>query len=289
MKLNQWYDQGETLLVQGRNIFYRRSANTEAPVLLLIHGFPTSSWDWAKIWPSLTERFQVIALDLLGFGHSEKPSKHNYCLIEQADLVEALLTALGVKSCHLLAHDYGDSIAQELLARQHERETSLVYLSACLLNGGLFPEAHRTLLIQKLMISPVGWLVNRFSSRAQFKRSFSKVFAYASRPSDEELNQHWENLCLGGGRYQLYKLMNYILDRRVYRDRWLAALQHATVPLALINGSVDPVSGAHLVQRYRTLACRLDFLAEFSNVGHYPQLEAPELTLAAFFAFHQQV
>lgn len=289
MDSDQWYANGERVELLGHQIFYRQDGSAEAPVLLLIHGFPTSSWDWVKLWPALVERYRVISLDLLGFGHSDKPARHRYSLIEQADIVEALLAHLGLGQCHILAHDYGDSVAQELLARQYFGETSVRYLSACLLNGGLFPETHRTLLIQKLLLSPLGWLVNRFSGPAQFKRSFVKVFAYATRPTEHELDQFWQNLCYGGGRYQLYRLIHYIVDRRENRQRWLAPLQHSSVPLALINGSLDPVSGAHLVQRYRSLACRLDFLVELHDIGHYPQFEAPQPVLDAVFAFHGQI
>ena len=65
-------------------------------------------------------------------------------------------------------------------------------------------------------------------------------------------------------------------DRCEHRQRWVNALQQSTIPLALINGSVDPVSGAHMVARYQTLQCRLDYLAELSSIGHYPQVEAPD-------------
>ncbi|MDN3637448.1 alpha/beta hydrolase [Simiduia curdlanivorans] len=289
MDSDQWYASGEQVQLLGHQIFYRQSGNSRTPSLVLIHGFPTSSWDWASLWPALEQRYHLIALDLLGFGHSDKPRQHQYALLEQASIVEALLKHLDINECHLLAHDYGDSVVQELLARQQLQQAKVVYRSACFLNGGLFPETHRTLLIQKLLLGPFGWLVNRCSGRGQFKRSFVKVFAHATRPSDEVLDQFWNNLCYGGGQSQLYRLMRYITDRRVNRQRWLAPLQHSPIPLALINGSVDPVSGAHLVQRYKYLACRLDFLSELADVGHYPQLEAPQRVLDAFFAFHDQI
>jgi len=92
----------------------------DAPTLLLIHGFPTSSWDFSPIWQALTTHFNVIAPDLLGFGFSAKPVAYDYSILDQADLCEALLTRLGVNRFHILAHNYGDSVAQELLARAHD-------------------------------------------------------------------------------------------------------------------------------------------------------------------------
>ncbi|BFM13172.1 alpha/beta hydrolase [Simiduia litorea] len=289
MDSDQWYADGQSVQLLGHCIFYRQAGSSEAPALVLIHGFPTSSWDWVTLWPALAPHYHLVTLDLLGFGHSDKPPQHQYSLLEQASIVEALLEYLGIERCHLLAHDYGDSVAQELLARQQLKQTAIAYRSACFLNGGLFPETHRTLLIQKLLLSPFGWLLNRCTGRGQFKRSFAKVFAKATVPSDAVLNQFWDNVCHGGGQYQLFRLMRYIIDRRVNRQRWLAPLQQSPIPLALINGSLDPVSGAHLVQRYKQLGCRLDFLSELADVGHYPQLEAPPRVLEALFAFHHQI
>lgn len=81
------------------------------------HGFPTASWDWHKLWPEFVKHYRVIALDMIGFGFSDKPINYHYSIGDQADLQQALLTSLGISSIHLLAHDYGDTVAQELLAR----------------------------------------------------------------------------------------------------------------------------------------------------------------------------
>ncbi|RXN17729.1 mesoderm-specific transcript-like protein [Labeo rohita] len=89
-------------------------------VLLLLHGFPTSSYDWYKIWDSLTQRFnRVIALDFVGFGFSDKPRPHRYSIFEQASVVEALVAHLGLSEqrINILSHDYGDTVALELLYR----------------------------------------------------------------------------------------------------------------------------------------------------------------------------
>src|SRR5688572_2686313 len=129
-----------------------------APTLLL-HGFPTAAWDWHALWPELAARGPLVALDLIGFGLSAKPRDHAYSLRDQADLCEALLRACGAQRYHVLAHDYGDSVAQELLARQHDAGPRPRLVSVCLLNGGLFPEAHRARPVQRLLASPLGpWL-----------------------------------------------------------------------------------------------------------------------------------
>src|SRR5262249_50278429 len=153
------------------------------PLLLCIHGFPSASWDWHKLWPELTRRFRVIAPDMLGFGFSAKPRDYEYSLRDQASLHTALLGSLGLDRCHMLARDYGVSVAQELLARMAEapRPTGdsahgFRARSVCFLNGGLFPEMHRARLVQKLLHSPLGPLLSRLSNERNFARSFAAVF-----------------------------------------------------------------------------------------------------------------
>ncbi|NWQ72385.1 MEST protein, partial [Neopipo cinnamomea] len=120
--LRSWRASGTFFTYKDRNIFYRDSSGAvgSSDVVILLHGFPTSSYDWSKIWEGLTQRFhRVIALDFLGFGFSDKPRPHRYSIFEQANVVEGLTRHLGLQHhrINLLAHDYGDTVAQELLHR----------------------------------------------------------------------------------------------------------------------------------------------------------------------------
>jgi len=273
--LEQWLRKGEFRELLGHQIFTIDDGAVEKPVLLLIHGFPTSTWDWQPIWGKLSENYRLVCLDMLGFGFSDKPNRRDYSIHAQADLFDAFITHLGLQEFHVLAHDYGDTVAQEMLARQIDGAGSGRWLSGCFLNGGLFPETHRALLIQKLMLSPLGKWINKLMGFEQFSASFSKVFGASTQPSQEELEQFWEVINYNDGRHVFHNLITYISDRRQHRERWVAALQKSPVPLALINGSVDPVSGKHLVSRYKALNCRLDYLKELPEIGHYPQIEDP--------------
>src|SRR5262249_55323480 len=152
------------------------------PVLVLIHGFPTASWDFAKIWPSLVARFRVIAPDMLGFGFSSKPRGHAYSIMEQADLFDAVLAAKEVERHHVVAPDYGDAVAQELLARDDARSSPRLE-SVCFLNGGLFPETHRARRVQKLLEGPLGPALSRLTTRSTFARSLTAVFGPSTPPS----------------------------------------------------------------------------------------------------------
>jgi pimeloyl-ACP methyl ester carboxylesterase len=169
-RLAEWAEAGQYFNYRGMPIFYRDSApNSTKPLILLLHGYPSSSFDWHKLWPMFEHgQYRVVAPDFLGFGFSAKPQYIKYSLVRQANVVEALMKSLGVAAAaevHVIAHDYAVSVVQELLARDKEfKDRPFRLLSVVFLNGGLFPEAHRPLLVQKLAASPyTGWLIKRFS------------------------------------------------------------------------------------------------------------------------------
>ena len=281
---DDWRARGDTFEWRGERIFFRAEGTGE-PVLL-VHGFPTASWDWSPIWPQLTARYRVLTLDMIGFGFSAKPRGFPYSIFAQADLFGALLARERVASYRMVAHDYGVTVAQELLARQPQEAAAPRIVSVCLLNGGLFPEAHHPLLTQKLLASPLGPLVARLGGYRAFARAMRRI--WGTHPvSDDELRAMWRLVTEHDGLGVMPKLISYMAERRAHRERWVGALVEARAPLRLINGPVDPISGAHLVARYRELVPRPD-VVELPGVGHYPQLEAPADVAAAILSHFER-
>jgi len=287
--VEQWRERGHTSSLLGREIFCVDSGELDRPVIFLIHGFPTSSWDWAPIWSALHESYRLVALDMLGFGFSDKPRSHRYSIMEQADFCEALISNRKLARFHVLAHDYGDTVAQELLARQNDETGTGDWLSVCFLNGGLFPETHQARLIQKLLSSPLGPLVNKLSTKRTFDKSFSAVFGPNTKPSKAELEGFWKLINYKGGKHVFHNLITYMNDRKQYRERWVGALKQSTFPIGLINGSMDPVSGEHMVARYREIVSGDHFTVELPAIGHYPQVEAPAEVAEAYLRFLRQL
>ncbi len=272
--LDDWKAAGSFWDWQGHRIFVRIDGRGEP--LLLVHGFPTASWDWAGAWDELRRHYRLITLDMIGFGFSAKPVGFPYSIFAQADLYEALLAREGVTRYHLLAHDYGDTVAQELLARQAGAKAKIA--TACLLNGGVFPERHRALLTQKLLATPLGPLVARLTSYPRFAHAMKGIWG-STPPTKDELVAMWQLLDENDGRAVLPALIGYIDERRRYRGRWVGALSTATIPLRFVNGLVDPISGAHMAARWRELVN--SDVVELPGVGHYPQVEAPREVAAA--------
>lgn len=282
-----WQAQGQTLQFGAHAIRYWVAGNPTAEPLLLVHGFPTASWDWHYLWQPLAQRYRIIACDMLGFGYSAKPKSHAYTLLEQADLQQALLAHLGeTRAVHVLAHDYGDSVAQELVARHVEGSFRLA--SCVFLNGGLFPETHRPVLAQKLLLSPLGALIGRQFNRSRLAANFAHIFGAQTQPTDAELDAFWQLIAYNDGPHVMHRLIHYIPERRQQRDRWVAAMQATTVPLRVIDGAVDPISGAHMVARYRALIPRADCVL-LKDIGHYPQTEAPDQVLAHYLQFRHRL
>ena len=288
LSTTQWEQTGQYLAVNDHQIFVTDTkSSVKKDTILLIHGFPTSSWDWAKIWPALSLDYRLIAMDMLGFGFSDKPDPHQYSIHEQADIFEAIIEQLGLKQFHVLAHDYGDTVAQELLARQNLGTGKGEWRSICFLNGGLFPETHQALLIQKLLLGPLGPLINKLTTKRTFDKSFSRVFGDNTQPSKEELDSFWELINHNNGRHIFHNLISYMSDRKTHRERWVLALKDSIVPIGLINGSVDPVSGAHMIEHYQNIIGAPDFLVQLPEIGHYPQVEAPEDVAKNYLNFIQ--
>ncbi|NQD96071.1 alpha/beta hydrolase [Pseudomonas sp. CrR25] len=283
--LADWRAEGQAFEFRGHAMRYWTAGQASAEPLLLIHGFPTASWDWHYLWQPLSQRYRLIACDMLGFGDSAKPRGHAYSLLEQADVQQALLQRLGVAGAvHVLAHDYGDSVAQELLARHHEGR---LQLSSCVfLNGGLFPETHRPVLVQKLLLSPIGPLIGKLFNRNKLAASFAKIFGPQTQPTAQELDDFWSLIAHNDGPRVMHRLIRYMPERRAQRERWLAAMQRGGVPLRVIDGAHDPISGAHMVARYRELIPAADTVL-LDGIGHYPQTEAPAAVLAHYLAFRQ--
>lgn len=286
MTLAQWKASGSYYRYQQHQIFVREEGAGER--LLLIHGFPTASWDWHLLWPKLEEKYHVIAPDLRGFGFSDKPRNYPYSILDQANMIEALLQHKKIERVKIISHDYGDTVAQELLARfnirQNRGEAGLEITHLCLLNGGLFPEVHRPLLVQKVLMSPVGFIVGRLFNRDKLGKNFKLIFGPNTQPTEAELDDFWTLIEGNGGRYVFHLLIRYMAERVQYRDRWVGALKETKTPLRFINGLADPISGAHMAQRYQELIPNPD-VVELEDIGHFPLIEAPQAVLKYFLAF----
>lgn len=272
--LDAWWAGGRRL---ENGVFTRADGDADAPTVTWLHGFPTSSWDWSPLLGALGPGRRDVMLDFLGFGASAKPRGHDYRLVEQADLVEAVWRAHGVEEAALVAHDYGVSVAQELLARRRDGRLQVALTAVTFLNGGLFPHLHRPIRIQKLMAGPLGPVLARLTSERRFAAALREVMAID--PGDAELHEHWRAFSREHGNRNIHRLLGYIAERRVHEERWVSALVDDDLPKRFVWGPEDPVSGAHVLPtiRERLPGAEVHVL---DGIGHYPQLEATDRVAA---------
>ena len=285
MNVKEWYETGQVTSINELKVFFRRSGRGTS--LLCIHGFPSSSWDFERLWDSLSSRFDTIAPDLIGLGKSAKP-KIPLSVALQADMIEALLIQNDIENAHILAHDLGDTVAQELLARQSANSSRINWLSCLFMNGGIFPETHRPLLIQKLLISSLGPLFAKLISKKSFGKNMRDIFSKSHPPSDEFIEETWKLIIAEKGILMIPRLIRYMKERVKYRERWVLPLTQNVVPIGLINGIEDPISGKHMADRFSELVPNA-YIVLLDHSGHYPHLETPDDVLKAVFNFHDQL
>ena len=272
-RVTAWRDRGADEEFQGRRIHvYRQSG--DGPLLLLLHGFPSSSYDWRLLLEQEAGR-GVLAPDFLGFGLSEKPRDHRYTLHWQADMVEELVRRQGESGpVFFLAHDMGTSVANELMARDIEGALEMNLTGGLLLNGSMIQDAASPTLGQRILRSAVGPLFSRLSSERFFRQQFGSIFSPGHPLTDEEADDQWELICAGGGRTMNHKTIAYMDERFKHADRWHGAIRDWEKPLSLAWGMLDPVATEAVLDAVVALRPNAP-VTRFEDLGHYPQIEDP--------------
>ena len=130
----------KTIRVNGLDIFYREAGPTDAPTILLLHGFPTSSHMFRNLIPALSDQYHVIAPDYPGYGQSSMPGvgEFKYTFDTLTDVMEGFIQKLGVRRYSLYVMDYGAPVGFRLATRHPERLQSLIVQ-----NGNAYEEGLR--------------------------------------------------------------------------------------------------------------------------------------------------
>lgn len=256
----------------------------DRPVVTYLHGYPSASLDVAPVLGELGDAARVVTLDFPGFGASAKPDGHRYSIHAAADAVELLWRTTGVERCVLLAHDYGATVAQELVARRLDDDLTVDLGGVVWTNGGVYPDLHRPTVGQQLLLDPDdGPALAAGVTEELFVEGLRGTWGTRVPFPDDVAHEIWSSMDDAGGVARMHDLLHYVADRRQHGDRWRAALESSAVPAWFVWGDVDPVSGAHMVERIEQR--RADAPIErMADVGHWPPLEAPAEVAAALRA-----
>ena len=282
MTAQQWRNKGGFRTVFGKKIFVIDTADTnessEKPkaTLVILHGYPTSSFDYYKVLPELSKNYRVILHDHVGFGFSDKPLDYSYSLIEQADVALEIWKQLGIKKALLLAHDYGTSICTEIIARQHMQQINLQIEQLILCNGSIHIELSQLRTIQKLLKNKyTGKWVAKLTRFSIFKKNIRNVYFDKSQATDEELKELWTQIEYNDGRKVIHLLSSYMIERYTFWHRWIGALKQTEIPTKIVWAKNDPVAVAAIAELLATEIPN-NTLSWIDQCGHFPMLENPK-------------
>ncbi len=274
----QWAALGRHRQLAGASIF-----TVDAPALgterfeplLVLHGFPTASFDFHLVVDELRQDRRVLLVDMLGYGLSDKPDRA-YTIGMQADVVAAFTDELGIGALSLLTHDLGDTVGGELLARQVEGRWAPQIVRRVLTNGSVYIELAHLSAGQQLLLSlpderlAAEGVVDEAGVTAGLRATFSP----RADVDDAELSAMWSLIARQQGERLLPRLIRYIEERRRSEGRFTGAIEEHPSPLAIVWGDDDPIAVSPIAERLNGVRPDAE-LHWLDGVGHYPMVEAP--------------
>jgi len=259
----------KTIEVNGVEVFYREAGNKEAPTLLLLHGYPTSSHMFRNLINDLSDRYHLLAPDYPGFGNSEQPSmdEFDYTFDNMATLVERFLEKLDVKKYSIYLMDYGAPIGFRIAAKYPERVETLIVQ-----NGNAYDEGLKDFWI------PIkkywneynlenGKALEGFHSPDGLKWQYTHGVRNAETISPDNWNIDLKHLTReGNNEIQLAMFYDYRTNVPLYPNwqKYFREHQPATLIVWGKNDYIFPADGAH---PYKKDLKNLEF--HLLNTGHF--------------------
>jgi pimeloyl-ACP methyl ester carboxylesterase len=263
----------------------RPDRGAPVPPLLVVHGFPTSSIDFAPIVDRLAERRRVVLLDLPGYGLSAKPDRA-YSLFGQADVVEAVVADAGLADVEvdLLTHDMGDSVGGELLARTLDGTGRLRVRRRVLTNGSIYLDLARLTDGQKVLRAMPDEMLERGLDAPDLTATLAALCVPEPAPGSDarRLLRAAAELVGRDGSRLLPRLIRYLDERARHESRWTGAVEAHPAPLTVVWGRHDPIAVAPMI--HRLAERRPDAAVTWLDAGHWPMVEQPEAFAGAVLA-----
>jgi pimeloyl-ACP methyl ester carboxylesterase len=272
----RWLAEGRHIDIGGRRIFvYERGSG---PAVLLLHGFPTSCYDWRGVIDLLSDNHRCLALDFPGYGLSDKPLAYSYSLFQQADVVEGLAQALGVSDAHIVSHDVGTSVHTELLARAQEGRLAFRIRSSTFLNGSMLQEMATITPFQKIMGSnetlPQGIAICD-NMTVNYVAGLKAIMKRPECLSEDDAVVMNELLRYQDGNKRIPAIAGYMRERYVNKERWIGALKSQRTPVHLIWADGDPVANVEMGRALSREVPQARY-TELPGLGHFLLMEDPK-------------
>ncbi len=256
--------------IDGATVHYQEFGDKTTPTLLLIHGYTASTYVWHTVAPLFAEaNFHVIAIDLLGFGYSDKPARFEYSIVAQARIVERLMDRLGIGRAILIGSSYGGAVASTVALDYGERVEKLVLVDAVIND-----EVIKNSVLKFATLSGLGEIITPFllDSKTFMRRRMKETLAPSNHYliTEERVDSvHRPLNAANAHRSVLSSARNWNADR-IEEDAYL--INHPTLIVWGEDDKIIPLrSGEKLHQEI--LNSRLVVL---KDCGHVPQEERPE-------------
>lgn len=299
-KLTEWEADGEYITYGSfqHKLFVKQVGSTSATsdkTLLLIHGFPESSYSYHAIVDGMLKLFdRIILFDMLGYGWSDKPTKnYSYSLLEQADTAFEVWKHFGVNGGHMLSHDMGDSVATEIVARHEEGKMPSWFSddlqSITFTNGSMVLELASLRVAQKILLSSFGHIFSQLTSFKIFKHQIRSAHGNQNLPA-EEIKTLWDSNTLQNGQKKAHLTIKYYNDRKQFeKTRWLPALAKTKVPIHICWGTDDAVAKVAMAHYLKDKVCQGATLTIMNGLGHFCQLGSPKKWMEYVGAFYEKI
>jgi pimeloyl-ACP methyl ester carboxylesterase len=286
-RADAWRDKGDYFSWSPRSgeaaevqIFHVELGDANAPPLVLVHGFPTSSIDWFEVAEPFSDRYRVCAMDFPGFGFSDKPLGWGYSLVRDAEALEYYVAdVLGLESMIVLAHDRGTSVAL-IHATSAESQVNLEHLF--ITNGNIFLPMSNLTQAQRIMLDPqLGPAALAQSTPEQLAVGIGPLMYTPPRgPDDPEVEALTAIFSHGEGLKVLHETIQYLIERSRDEESWLQALAESDVPTTFIWGVYDTISPPRVVSyvwnEYMMKKPGRNSLYFIPDANHYLQNDQPE-------------
>mgnify|MGYP001821113074 CR=1 FL=1 len=284
--LQKWVDGGKYMKHRGLNVFVHASG--KAPVkghgVLVVHGYPGSSWDFSNVVAKVEKKTKIVVPDMIGFGQSETPLtgtfKDNFSLMKQADLYEAVAAAEGLKTVILVAHDMGQTVGLELMARQEENKLPFRIKHAILLNGSTILDLIQTTPGQQASLKLPDRALIEDPPKEEWYKDLTPTYGAKMQSRDGEVKKALDcqiaQIYANDGAKVMSNIVRYLLERKEFYDRWVGTFTgFQSAPMTVIWGLDDPVALEVMADRVKAWR-PYTTLYKLKGVGHWPSIEAPD-------------
>jgi|TARA_B110000967_G_scaffold189553_1_gene213356 pimeloyl-ACP methyl ester carboxylesterase len=266
------------------NIFYRTFGDIDNPAIVMIHGWPTSSYDFKELIAELENDFYIAVIDTPGYGFSDKPrGNYKYSILDDARLLDFFIKdILKLSRFTLLTHDKGDTVGfaflnlyQQAISPKYQIDQHII------MNGGIYLPLAKLSAGQKYFPIPVfGYFMTRvIFTPDRFTSELAKIYL-PELNSEEQLNIS-SIFQYQGGTTVLPKTLRYIQDRKKYEETWLKVLAQSDIPITLIWGKLDPIAKTEIADfvwnNYLRNGNAEASYWQLPCSSHYPQNDQPKI------------